>query len=405
MTAHIEYAPPAVLREAQNAGLQQLIARAMRVAFYRQRLASHGLDAAPLTVDALPRLPCTHKEDLRRHYPYGLWACRREDVVEIHASSGTTDKPTVMGYTAADLRTWKRAMARTLTAVGVTPDDVVQNAYGYGLFTGGLGFHDGCLALGAAVMPISGGRTAMQLTSVEDFGSTVLCCTPSFALYLAATALMHGYGPPAARAQSSGGTRPPGPLVPVPARARPPQMPPKGYLLDQLGDGLYGIRDGIDQSLFLVSRRGVAAVDAPAAFGEKVLAAIAEVTSQPVTHVLYSHAHVDHIGAAHLFPPTATVIVHERTAERLRRAHDPRRPVPTQTVDGAHNQVRIGDHQLFLDYHGTNHLPGNLFIHAPQHRLRGLGRRDHPSVGAILPAGHRARHPGVRRGHRQDPGV
>lgn len=91
-----------------------------------------------------------------------------------------------MGYTAADLGTWKLAMARTLTAVGITPDDVVQNAYGYGLFTGGLGFHYGCLALGAAVIPISGGRTDMQLTSAEDFGSTVLCCTPSFALHLTA---------------------------------------------------------------------------------------------------------------------------------------------------------------------------------------------------------------------------
>jgi phenylacetate-CoA ligase len=188
MTANIECAPPEVLREAQNAGLQQMIERAMRVEFYRQPLTSYGLASATLTVDDLPRLPCTHKEDLRRHYPYGLWACRREDVVEIHASSGTTGKPTVVGYTAADLRTWKLAMARTLTAVGVTPDDVVQNAYGYGLFTGGLGFHYGCLALGAAVIPISGGRTDMQLTSAEDFGSTVLCCTPSFALHLASAA-------------------------------------------------------------------------------------------------------------------------------------------------------------------------------------------------------------------------
>jgi hypothetical protein len=129
-----------------------------------------------------------------------------------------------------------------------------------------------------------------------------------------ATTLMHGYGPPEARAQSPGGPSTLGPFVPVPEWARPPQIPPKGYLLDQLGDGLYGIRDGIDQSLFLVSRRGVAAIDAPAAFGEKVLAAIAEVTSQPVTHVIYSHSHVDHIGAAHLFPPTATFIAHERTA-------------------------------------------------------------------------------------------
>jgi glyoxylase-like metal-dependent hydrolase (beta-lactamase superfamily II) len=186
---------------------------------------------------------------------------------------------------------------------------------------------------------------------------------------VSATALLHGYGLPAARAQSPGSTSAPGPFVPVPARARPPQMPPKGYLLDELGDGLYGIRDGIDQSLFLVSRRGVAAIDAPAAFGEKVLKAIAEVTSQPVTHVIYSHAHVDHIGAAHLFPPTATVIAHARTAALLRRANDPRRPVPTQTVAGTRTWVRIGDHELFLDYHGTNHLPGNLFIHAPQHRL------------------------------------
>ncbi|WP_245574177.1 MBL fold metallo-hydrolase [Amycolatopsis nigrescens] len=188
-----------------------------------------------------------------------------------------------------------------------------------------------------------------------------------------AAALLHGYQLPAALAQPPGqpGTAT-GPFVPVPVRARPPKIPPKGYLLDQLGDGLYGIRDGIDQAMFLVSRKGVAAIDAPERLGEKMLAAIAEITTRPVTHVIYSHAHVDHIGAAHLFPPTAAYIAHERTAELLRRANDPRRPVPTKTFDGNHSSLKIGEHQLFLDYHGTNHLPGNLFIHAPQHRLLSL---------------------------------
>lgn len=161
-------------------------------------------------------------------------------------------------------------------------------------------------------------------------------------------------------------------FMPVPKRARPPKLPGKGYLVDELGAGLYGIRNGIDQSLFLVGGGEVVAIDAPEAFGEKVLAAIAEVTSRPVTHVIYSHAHADHIGAAHLFPSTAIVIAHEETAALLRRADDPRRPVPTRTLAGPSTRLQIGGHDLVLDYHGVNHLPGNLFIHLPQHRLLAL---------------------------------
>jgi phenylacetate-CoA ligase len=178
------------LARLQLSRLQQLVARAAeRVPLYRERLRAAGMTAADMrSLDDVRRLPFTAKDDFRAHYPYGLLAAPLDEVVRIHASSGTTGKPTVVAYTRRDLDVWSEVMARTLMMGGVGRSDVVQNAYGYGLFTGGLGFHDGVERVGAAVIPISGGFTDRQLTALQDFGSTVLCCTPSYALHLAEAA-------------------------------------------------------------------------------------------------------------------------------------------------------------------------------------------------------------------------
>jgi phenylacetate-CoA ligase len=193
----IERAPRAELGRLQLERLRALVARlAERVPLYRERLRAAGVGPADLrTLADLRRLPLTTKADFRDTYPYGLLAVPLEDVVRIHASSGTTGKPTVVAYSRHDLDVWSEVMARTLAIGGVTPADVVQNAYGYGLFTGGLGFHDGAQRLGAAVIPISGGFTERQLTALTDFGSTVLCSTPSYALHLAEALEEAGIGP------------------------------------------------------------------------------------------------------------------------------------------------------------------------------------------------------------------
>jgi phenylacetate-CoA ligase len=183
----IERAPRAALRELQLTALRRVVAWASeRVPFYRERLRQAGVQAADLkSLDDLRRLPFTEKGHFRENYPFGLLAVPLESVVRLHASSGTTGKPTVVAYTRRDIETWSEVMARTLMAGGVGPGDVVHNAYGYGLFTGGLGFHYGAERVGAAVIPISGGFTERQLMAFTDFGSTVLCCTPSYALHLA----------------------------------------------------------------------------------------------------------------------------------------------------------------------------------------------------------------------------
>ncbi|HSE94054.1 MAG TPA: phenylacetate--CoA ligase [Methylomirabilota bacterium] len=178
-------------REALNALQLQRLRRVVawvsdRVPLYRERLRAAGVAADDVrSLADLPQLPCTAKADFRDTYPYGMLAVPLESVVRIHASSGTTGKPTVVAYTRRDLDTWTAVMARTLAMGGVGAADVVHNAYGYGLFTGGLGFHYGAEALGAAVIPISGGFTERQLTALTDLGSTVLCSTPSYALHLA----------------------------------------------------------------------------------------------------------------------------------------------------------------------------------------------------------------------------
>jgi phenylacetate-CoA ligase len=183
----IERVPRAELERLQLARLKRQVARASeRVPLYRERLRRAGVAAADLqSLDDLRRLPFTVKDDFRDTYPFGLFAVPLDEVVRLHASSGTTGKPTVVAYTRRDLELWSEVMARTLMMGGVDRTDVVHNAYGYGLFTGGLGFHYGAERVGAAVIPISGGFTDRQLTALTDFGSTVLCCTPSYALYLA----------------------------------------------------------------------------------------------------------------------------------------------------------------------------------------------------------------------------
>jgi len=138
-------------------------------------------------IEDLSLLPFTTKQDLRDNYPYGLFAVPLSEIVRIHASSGTTGKPTVVGYTRQDIVNWSELMARALTCGGTTKESVIQVAYGYGLFTGGLGVHYGAERIGASVIPISGGNTKRQAMLMRDFGTTVLACTPSYALHLAET--------------------------------------------------------------------------------------------------------------------------------------------------------------------------------------------------------------------------
>ena len=183
----VERMPREELTRVQVARLKRQIARAAeRVPLYRERLRAAGVTAGDMrSLADLRHVPFTVKTDFRDTYPFGLLAVPMEEIVRIHASSGTTGKPTVVAYTRGDMDTWSEVMARTLMMGGVGRSDVLHNAYGYGLFTGGLGFHVGGERVGAAVIPISGGFTDRQLMALKDFGSTVLCCTPSYGLYLA----------------------------------------------------------------------------------------------------------------------------------------------------------------------------------------------------------------------------
>ncbi len=182
-----ETLPLTVLRAHQSAQLVRLVHRVYeRVPFYRAKMDAAGVKPADIrTIDDIARLPFTTKDEMREVYPYGLLACDQSDIVEIHTSSGTTGKPVVDAYTRNDIEVWSEVMARTLAMGGTTQHDIVQNAYGYGLFTGGLGVHYGARKIGAVVIPISGGNTKRQLDLMRDFGTTVLACTPSYSLYLA----------------------------------------------------------------------------------------------------------------------------------------------------------------------------------------------------------------------------
>src|SRR5437870_7474552 len=191
----LEMLPREQLRALQTERLGSLVGYVKeRVPLYRERLA----DVEPGDIsspDDVRQLPFTRKDDLRDRYPFGMFATPREEVVRIHASSGTTGKLTVVGYTAADLDLFARVNARSLAMAGAQPGMLLHNAYGYGLFTGGLGLHDGATRLGMAVVPVSGGMTERQLMLIEDFRPDVISCTPSYALTLAQAFRDRGVAP------------------------------------------------------------------------------------------------------------------------------------------------------------------------------------------------------------------
>ena len=182
------------LGELQSARLIQQVRRAYRqVPFYREQMQKIGLLPEEIrSIDDLCKLPFITKQDMRDNYPYGLFAVPLAEIVRLHASSGTTGKHTVVGYTSRDLGIWSEVMARTLTAAGASKQSFIQVAYGYGLFTGGLGAHYGAEAIGASVIPASSGNTQRQIMLMKDFGTTMLACTPSYALFIAET--MHEMG-------------------------------------------------------------------------------------------------------------------------------------------------------------------------------------------------------------------
>jgi phenylacetate-CoA ligase len=182
----LDYMPIARLHEVQLQRLKAVVALAYdRVPLFRERLDAKGVTPADLRrLEDVRALPFSGKTDLRDTYPYGLFATPMSEVVRLHASSGTTGKPIVVGYTAADMEVWKQVMMRTLYAAGFGRGDVVQNMYGYGLFTGGLGLHGGLEALGATVIPMSGGNSERQIMVMKDFGVTAVSCTPSYFIHL-----------------------------------------------------------------------------------------------------------------------------------------------------------------------------------------------------------------------------
>lgn len=177
------------MSKLQSERLIQTVKRVYyNVPHYRSKMQEAGLVPEDIhSVEDLCKLPFTYKQDLRDTYPYGLFATPLSEIVRIHASSGTTGKQTVVGYTRNDIATWQEVLARTLTSAGADNHAFIQVAYGYGLFTGGLGVHYGAERIGASVIPISGGNTKRQIQIMKDFGTTLLACTPSYALYLAET--------------------------------------------------------------------------------------------------------------------------------------------------------------------------------------------------------------------------
>ena len=189
-----ETMPSEAMQDLQLKQLQQTIAWVYeKVPFYRNRLDDLGISPPDIKeLKDLAKLPFSIKTDLRDNYPFGLCAVPMPDVVRIHASSGTTGKPITGPYTAADLDQWSECMARNLYAAGVRSSDILQNSYGMGLFTGGLGFHQGAGKVGATVIPTSSGQTERQINIMQDFGTTVLCCTPSYALTIAEKGLEMG---------------------------------------------------------------------------------------------------------------------------------------------------------------------------------------------------------------------
>jgi phenylacetate-CoA ligase len=182
-----ETLPREVLESLQLKRLQQVVQRVYHtVGFYRMAFDKAGVNPDDIqTLSDLRRLPFTTKQDLKDNYPFGLFAVPMSSIVRLHASSGTTGRSVVVGYTKRDIDTWSELMARCFVAAGLTKNDIIHNAYGYGLFTGGLGAHYGAEKLGASVIPTSGGNTKRQIMILQDFGPTAICCTPSYALNLA----------------------------------------------------------------------------------------------------------------------------------------------------------------------------------------------------------------------------
>lgn len=191
----IETAPREKIVALQNERLAATVRRVYEnVPFYRNKMEQSGVTPDDIrTIDDLHKLPFSYKQDLRDTYPYGLFAVPMKDVVRLHASSGTTGKQIVVGYTRNDLDVWDECVARALTAAGCTDEDIVHVSYGYGLFTGGLGADGGAKRIGATTIPVSSGNTQRQVTILKDFGSTILCCTPSYALHIAEVLYSSGY--------------------------------------------------------------------------------------------------------------------------------------------------------------------------------------------------------------------
>ncbi len=175
------------LKKLQSERLVRIVKHAYdNVPFYKKKMDEMGLKPSDIkSIDDISKLPFTVKTDLRENYPDGLFAVDRSEIIRLHASSGTTGKPIVAGYTAHDVENWKEGVARCLTAYGASKEDTIQISYGYGLFTGGLGAHDGATKIGATVLPTSSGNTAKQIMLMQDLECTGLCCTPSYALFLA----------------------------------------------------------------------------------------------------------------------------------------------------------------------------------------------------------------------------
>ncbi|MCL2433761.1 MAG: phenylacetate--CoA ligase [Clostridia bacterium] len=194
-TPQVECAPRTAIQQQQLQRLQATVERVFtNVPFFAEKMKDAGVKPADIrTLADLKNLPFTTKQDLRDTYPFGLFACPKDDVVRLHATSGTTGKPAVVGVTRNDIAFWSELVARALSAAGVTTGDTLHVAYGYGLFTGGLGLHYGGEALGCRVVPISSGNTQKQVMLMHDFGATALACTPSYALHLAEVINDMGY--------------------------------------------------------------------------------------------------------------------------------------------------------------------------------------------------------------------
>lgn len=193
----IECMPAKSMKALQSDRLAKLVKNLYaRSTVYRAKLDKHGVKPSSIkSIDDIRRLPFTEKEDLRDNYPFGMFSRPMKEIREIHVSSGTTGNPTVVGYTRADLDTWSEAVARAIACAGGKPGDLVQNAYGYGLFTGGLGLHYGAQKLGCTILPMSSGQSKRQLKLMTDFKPRIICCTPSYMLYLLDEAKEMGLDP------------------------------------------------------------------------------------------------------------------------------------------------------------------------------------------------------------------